>query len=70
MFEWAGTVFGMLGSILVALNNGYQDVGYIFFLIGAVCWLCASIGRKDNAGIIQWLFFTIINIVGLVSYLK
>lgn len=70
MFGWAGTVFGMFGSILVALNNGYQDVGYIFFLIGAVCWLYVSIGRKDNAGIIQWLFFTIVNIVGLVSYLK
>lgn len=67
---WAGTVFGMVGSMLVALNNGMQDIGYICFLLGAISWLYVSIKDRNNAAIIQWGFFTIVNIVGLVSYLK
>lgn len=67
---WAGTIFGMIGSMLVALNNGMQDFGYICFLLGSVSWFYVSIKEKMNSAIIQWGFFTVINFVGLLSYLK
>jgi nicotinamide riboside transporter PnuC len=67
---WIGTVSGIIGSILVAMNNGLQDFGYIFFLIGSLSWLFVSIKDKANAAIMQWGFFTVINFVGLLSYLK
>jgi len=70
MVAWLGTVFGILGSILVALNNGLQDFGYICFLVGSISWLVVSVKKCDNAGIMQWGVFTIINLVGLLSYLK
>lgn len=70
MLGWAGTVFGILGSILVAMNNGLQDIGYICFLIGSVSWLVVSIKDRANSAIIQWGFFTVINFVGLLSYVK
>ena len=67
---WVGTVMGMIGSMLVALNNGMQDFGYSCFLVGSVAWLYVSIKDKNSAAIIQWIFFLVCNIVGLASYLK
>lgn len=68
--NWAGTVFGILGAVLVASNSGVNDIGYIFFTVGALFSLSASIFKKDNASIVLWAVFLIINIFGLVSYLK
>ena len=69
MLKWIGTIAGIIGSLLVAMNNGLQFIGYTCFLIGAVSWLIASIQNKDKAGIAQWGFFTCVNIYGLVNYL-
>lgn len=68
MLKWIGTIAGIIGSLLVAMNNGLQFIGYIAFLIGAISWLIASVQTKDKAGIIQWLFFTAVNIMGIVNY--
>ena len=68
MLKWIGTIAGIIGSLLVAMNNGLQFIGYICFLIGAVSWLIASIKTNDKAGIIQWLFFTGVNIMGILNY--
>jgi hypothetical protein len=68
MTKWIGTIAGIIGSLLVAMNNGFQFVGYIAFLIGAVSWLYASIKTKDKAGIAQWGFFTAVNIMGIINY--
>ena len=67
---WTGTVFGILGAILVAANIGMNDVGYIFFTIGSVFSLINAVYKKDNSGIILWGVFFLINVIGLVSYAK
>lgn len=68
MFKWIGTIAGIIGSLLVAMNNGLQFVGYIAFLIGAVAWLIASIKSNDKAGMVQWIFFSAVNIMGIYNY--
>ena len=68
MLKWIGTIAGIIGSLLVAMNNGMQFIGYISFLIGAVSWLIASIQTKDKAGIMQWAFFSAVNIMGIINY--
>lgn len=70
MIGWAGTVFGILGAMLVATNIGMNDVGYVFFTVGSVFSLGNAIAKKQNDGIVLWAVFLFINIVGLVSYLK
>jgi hypothetical protein len=68
MLAWIGTICGIIGSVLVAANNGFQFVGYVSFLIGAMACLYTSIMRKDNSGITLWGFFTAVNIWGLINY--
>jgi len=70
MIGWAGTVFGILGAVFVAVNMGLNDIGYIFFTIGSVFSLASSIQKKQNDAIILWGVFLFINIIGLFSYLK
>ena len=67
---WAGTVFGILGAMLVACNIGMNDFGYICFTIGSIFSLTNAIKMRDNSGIVLWAVFLVINIIGIISYLK
>ena len=33
MSAWIGTICGVIGALLVAMNNGYQNIGYMFFYL-------------------------------------
>lgn len=68
MLSWIGTICGIIGSVLVAANNGFQFVGYVSFLIGAMACLATSIKAKDKAQITLWGFFTCVNIMGIYNY--
>ena len=70
MTGWTGTVFGILGAILVAANIGMNDVGYIFFTVGSMFSLIDSFKRDNKPAFTLWLVFFIINLFGLVSYAK
>jgi hypothetical protein len=70
MTGWAGTVFGILGAILVASNTGLNDIGYIFFTVGSTFSLYNAVKMRDNANITLWGVFFLINVIGLVSYAK
>lgn len=70
MISWIGTIFGILGALLVASNSGINDIGYIFFTLGSIFSLTNAIQKRDNSNIILWGVFLIINIFGLVGYSK
>lgn len=70
MISWLGTIFGILGAITIAANIGFNDLGYIFFLIGSGCCLFHFVKTRDNSNIILWSVFFVINCFGFVSYLK
>ena len=68
MIAWIGTICGIIGALLVAANNGHQDIGYGFFLIGSTFSLFSSIKEKHAANIALWSVFFSINIYGLTRY--
>lgn len=70
MAAWMGTVFGVLGALLVACNIGMNDLGYICFFIGSIFSLYNAVKMRDNSGMVLWGVFMVINLVGIVSYLK
>lgn len=63
--EWAGSIFGIIGALFVALNLGIAFIGYCFFFLGAVCYIIVAV-VKQNAPLL-WLnlAFAITNIIGL-----
>ena len=68
MDKWIGTICGIIGAVIVASNNGDQLIGYLFFLTGAIAWLYNSVKQKDNAAIVQWSFFCVVNAYGIFNY--
>lgn len=67
MIGWIGTGTSIIGSFLVAFH--LFTMGYIFFLVGASCWLwIAYKTRNSSLGVLN-LFFTVANIIGLVNSL-
>lgn len=70
MIGWIGTVFGILGAVFVASNSGVNDIGYIFFTVGSMFSLIDSFKQKNKSAFTLWTVFFIINIFGIVSYLK
>ena len=70
MAGWIGTVFGILGAMLIASNIGFNDFGYICFTIGSIFSLTNAVKMRDNSQMILWAVFLVINIIGIFSYLK
>lgn len=63
MTGWIGTATSIVGSFLVAFH--LFTAGYIFFLVGAVCWLWIAYKTRNHSLAILNLFFTAANIIGL-----
>ena len=70
MIAWIGTLAGILLALLVAANNGLQVIGYLAFFIGSIAWFYVSVKNLDKAGMVQWLFFSCVNMWGIFNYVK
>ena len=70
MISWLGTFAGILGAILVSLNNGLQVIGYLAFFVGSISWLWVSLQNADKAGMVQWIMFSCINAYGIFNYVN
>lgn len=70
MASWIGTVFGVLGAMIVAANIGYNDFGYICFTIGSIFSLYNAVKMRDNSQIVLWGTFFAINVFGIINYIK
>lgn len=67
--EWAGSLTGLTGAGLLALNNAWSGYGFIAFLISNGCWI--AYGRMADArGLITMqLGFTVTSLVGIWRWL-
>lgn len=63
---WSGTVINIVGSFLIAFKLAV--LGYVLFLIGAVCWLYVAIKNRDSALAVLNLAYVTANIIGLINY--
>ncbi len=59
-------VFNVIGALLVA-GATYQLEGYCLFLIGALLWAWQSWLTANRAALLQWAFFTAVNIYGIIQ---
>ena len=63
--KWFGTVFGVAGAIMIALNLGVVAYGFALFLVSSVlCGTVALIQREPSLAVPQSVF-TVVNILGL-----
>lgn len=65
MINWTGTIASIIGSFLVAFHIFFA--GYIFFLVGAACWLYIGFKNNDRALVVLNMVFVAANVIGLIN---
>lgn len=67
--EWIGTVFGILGAVIVALNIDISGYGFVLFLISSVSWAVVGLRERREALWTINLVFTFVSCLGIYRWL-
>jgi hypothetical protein len=65
---WLGTVTGISGGLLVALNFDYSKFGYILFMVSAISWIIQGARNNDKALVLLNSVFVCVNILGIYHW--
>lgn len=69
IFQWAGCVTGVAGSLLLALNVRQSGWGFVLFLVSNIFWILYGIETHALGLIVGQVFFTATSGVGIYRWL-
>jgi drug/metabolite transporter (DMT)-like permease len=67
--KWIGTISGVAGAVLVALNIDISGYGFLLFLLSSLLWSMAGLIQRDSSLIVLQVTFVGINVVGIYRWL-
>lgn len=67
--EWAGSLTGLLGAALLALNSPVSGYGFVAFLVSNLCWITFGIITRSRPMIAMQAGFTATSVVGIYQWL-
>ena len=69
--KWLGTVAGIAGALLIALNAGgtIVGIGFVFFTISAAAWVAAGWRMGEPSLVAIHGVFLAINLLGIWRWL-
>ncbi len=65
---WLGTITGIIGGLLVALNFELSKFGYVFFMVSAISWIIQGSKNNDNSLVLLNAVFVCVNTLGLYRW--
>ena len=68
LLEWGGCASGVLGSLLLALNNRYSGYGFVLFLASNLFWAAFALTNGTHGLLTQQAFFTLTSLVGIKQW--
>jgi len=67
-YDFWGTIFGILGAILLSLNVGLNWIAFILFLINSILYIIYG-KQSNNKNIITLnVVYFILNLIGIYNY--
>ena len=69
LLQWFGCVFGVMGALLLALNNRYSGWGFVAFLLSNVFWIVYGVITEAPGLIVMQLAFTATSLIGLYKWM-
>ena len=71
ILKWLGTVAGIAGAILIALNVGgtIVGIGFVFFAVSATAWVVAGWRMREPSLVAMHGVFLAINLLGIWRWL-
>ena len=65
---WLGTLTGIVGGVLVAMNFEYSKFGYIFFMVSASSWIIQGAKNNDQSLVLLNGVFVLVNTLGIYRW--
>ncbi len=65
---WLGTITGITGALLVALNIDEVFTGYLFFMASAISWVIQGTKNNDKSLVLLNAVFVCVNALGLYNW--
>jgi hypothetical protein len=65
---WLGTITGITGDLLVALNIDEVFTGYLFFMASAISWVIQGTKNNDKSLVLLNAVFVCVNALGLYNW--
>lgn len=65
---WIGSLFGLAGSFLLALNTSFSGYGFVAFLASNCAWLYHGTKTQTWALVVMQLGFTVTSFLGLRNW--
>ncbi|MBF0186255.1 MAG: nicotinamide mononucleotide transporter [Magnetococcales bacterium] len=69
LLKWIGTVTGVTGALLVAMNIPQSGYGFLLFLVSSTSWFIAAYRMREISLMILQAVFTVINLIGVWRWL-
>ena len=66
--KWVGTVTGVAGAVLIALNLDVVAYGFGLFLISSVLWAWVGWMHREASLMVLQSAFTVINMLGIFRW--
>lgn len=65
---WVGSIFGLIGSLLLALHVPYSGYGFLAYLGSNFAWLYHGVKTRTWALVVMQVGFTATSLVGLRNW--
>ena len=65
LLQYLGAASGMLGALLLALNNSYSKFGYLAYLVSNVAWVAFAVLTQVQGLLVMQGFFFVTALIGL-----
>ena len=66
--KWTGTVAGVAGATLVALNLGVVGYGFVLFLLSSLLWTGVGLVQREPSLVVLQGAFTAIDLLGIYRW--
>ena len=66
VFEWSGSILGLIGAFLLATNSRFSKYGWIFFLLANFAMLAFALSISAWGLLIQQIGFTATSVLGII----
>lgn len=69
MIKWIGSITGIIGALMLAMNNDLSKYGYIFFIISSMTLTYDFLRDRIQSMILNQAVYLTINIYGAYQWL-
>ena len=63
--KWFGTLCGIAGATMIALNLGVVVYGFALFFVSSVLWGVVGLIQREPSLVVLQSVFTVVNVLGL-----